>query len=59
MRMSSTTTASLGRQNDKTPGQKAIVVQKTAPSCCSVERSAVCFPLPKDTTATVDMAVEM
>jgi hypothetical protein len=58
MRVSSEITASFGRLNDITPGQKATVVQKIAPSCCSVVRREMCFPLLKDTTATVDKAVE-
>jgi hypothetical protein len=41
------------------PRQKAIVVHKRTPCCCSVVRRVMCFPLPKDTTATVDKAAEV
>jgi hypothetical protein len=56
MRVSSETTASFGMLSSIMPRQKVTVVHKGTPCCCSVVRRAICFPVPKDTTATVDEA---
>jgi hypothetical protein len=56
-RVSSTTTASLGRPNDMTPGQNAAVVHMMARCFWSSVSRSKCLPLPA-WTASVESAVE-
>jgi hypothetical protein len=53
MRVNSDTTASFGRANDKTPGQKPIIIHMIALDICSGVNTERCRPLPYETDLTV------
>lgn len=48
------TTASLGKANDRIPGQKAAMVYLITFCCCSTSNELMCRPLP-DATAALEM----